>query len=78
MTATESREKLVGKRLKRREDPRLVQGLGRFMDDIVLPGMAHAKVLRSPVAHARINGIDSLEGGSRAGRDWRLHRQGFR
>jgi len=59
MTATEPREKLVGQALKRREDPRLVRGQGRFMDDIVLPGMAHLKILRSPVAHARINNVDT-------------------
>lgn len=58
MTATATREELVGKRLKRREDPRLVQGQARFMDDIVLPGMVHARILRSPIAHAKIKSID--------------------
>ncbi len=59
MTATETRKDLVGQRLKRREDPRLVKGAARFMDDIVLPGMAHAAILRSPHAHARIVSIDA-------------------
>ena len=69
MTATEAptRERFVGKAMKRREDPRLVQGLGRYMDDIVLPGMAHVKILRSPVAHARIRNIDTSRAASAPG-----------
>lgn len=59
MVATESRPELVGQPIKRREDPRLIQGQGRFLDDIVLPGMAHAAILRSPHAHARIASIDT-------------------
>ncbi|MDR7435031.1 MAG: xanthine dehydrogenase family protein molybdopterin-binding subunit [Armatimonadota bacterium] len=53
------RERLswIGKPLKRREDPRLLQGQGKFVDDIVLPGMVHMVVVRSPFAHARIGGI---------------------
>jgi carbon-monoxide dehydrogenase large subunit len=43
----------------RKEDARLIRGLGTFIDDITLPGMLHAAVLRSPVAHARISGIDA-------------------
>lgn len=43
----------------RKEDPRLVRGLGRFVDDIALPGMLHLAILRSPVAHARITSIDT-------------------
>ena len=59
MTATEPRERLVGQAIKRREDPRLVTGQGRYMDDIVIPGMVHVKILRSPLAHARILGVDT-------------------
>ena len=60
MVATiEAPEKLVGKPLKRREDPRLITGAGNFLDDVKLPGMTHAAVLRSPSAHARIRGIDT-------------------
>ncbi len=60
MAATvEAPEKLVGKPLRRREDPKLMTGDGTFLDDIRLPGMAYAAVLRSPVAHARIRGIDA-------------------
>ena len=44
--------------MKRKEDRRLLTGLGKFVDDIKLPGMAYAAILRSPYAHARILGID--------------------
>ncbi len=67
MTATEPREKMVGQALKRREDPRLVRGLGRFMDDIVLPGMAYVKILRSPMAHARIISISTARAAAAPG-----------
>ncbi|WP_132427953.1 aerobic carbon-monoxide dehydrogenase large subunit [Pseudonocardia endophytica] len=45
--------------MPRREDARLVRGRGRFVDDIVLPGMLHGAVLRSPHAHARIVSVDT-------------------
>jgi aerobic carbon-monoxide dehydrogenase large subunit len=48
----------VGQGVSRFEDPRLVRGGGRYVDDIKLPGMAHAVVLRSPHAHAKIKSID--------------------
>lgn len=67
MTATATQEKLVGQRLKRREDPRLVQGQARFMDDIKLPGMAYVKLLRSPVAHARIRNVDTSKAAAAPG-----------
>jgi CO/xanthine dehydrogenase Mo-binding subunit len=50
--------KWIGKSLKRVEDPRLLTGQGRYIDDIDLPNMLHAAVLRSPHAHARIISID--------------------
>jgi carbon-monoxide dehydrogenase large subunit len=50
---------LFGSRIKRREDPRLITGEAKFLDDIHLPGMAYAAVLRSPHAHARIKRIDT-------------------
>jgi len=43
--------------MKRVEDPRLLTGQGRYIDDIDLPNMLHAAVLRSPRAHARIKSI---------------------
>ena len=50
--------KFVGERIKRREDPRLIQGLGEYVDDIRLPGMLTAVMLRSPHAHAKIISIN--------------------
>jgi carbon-monoxide dehydrogenase large subunit len=47
-------------RMNRKEDPRFVRGRGRYVDDITLPGMLHAAVLRSPYAHARIVSVDTL------------------
>jgi carbon-monoxide dehydrogenase large subunit len=49
---------LVGSRIKRREDPRLIMGRGTYVDDVQLPRMTHAAILRSPYAHARIRSID--------------------
>jgi carbon-monoxide dehydrogenase large subunit len=52
-------ETLVGKRIRRREDPRLITGTATYLDDIKVPGMHHAIVVRSPHAAAKIRGIDS-------------------
>jgi len=49
----------IGKSMKRVEDPRLLAGKGKYVDDIELPRMAHAAVMRSPHAHARIISIDT-------------------
>jgi CO/xanthine dehydrogenase Mo-binding subunit len=49
----------AGQPLKRFEDPKLVTGRGSYVDDVQLPGMLHAAVLRSPHAHARIRSIDA-------------------
>ena len=46
-------------RIQRKEDPRFVRGKGRYLDDIVLPGMLHGAVLRSPMAHARLVSIET-------------------
>jgi carbon-monoxide dehydrogenase large subunit len=48
----------TGQPLKRKEDPRLISGLGRFVDDVKLPGMLFMAILRSPYAHARIKSVD--------------------
>jgi carbon-monoxide dehydrogenase large subunit len=48
----------MGQSVSRLEDPRLVQGLGRYSDDVNLPRQAYAVVVRSPHGHARIRGID--------------------
>ena len=54
----DQRLNVIGTRMLRKEDPRFLTGRGRFIDDIALPNMAHAAVLRSPHAHARIRSID--------------------
>ena len=51
----------VGQGVARFEDPRLLRGGGRYVDDIVLPRMAFGYVLRSPHAHARIKSIDTAQ-----------------
>ena len=50
--------KHFGARVKRLEDPALLAGRGRFVDDLKLPGLLHACFVRSPHAHAMIRGID--------------------
>jgi carbon-monoxide dehydrogenase large subunit len=50
--------KMVGARVKRLEDPRLLRGQGAFVDDVALPGVLHMAVLRSPHAHARLVAVD--------------------
>jgi 2-furoyl-CoA dehydrogenase large subunit len=54
----------IGRSVRSKEAPRHVAGRGRFVDDIVLPRMVHAVVLRSPYAHARIervNGVKAMD-----------------
>jgi aerobic carbon-monoxide dehydrogenase small subunit len=50
--------KFVGERIKRREDPQLISGTATYVDDVRLPGMLSAVILRSPHAHAKINSIN--------------------
>ena len=61
MTAPAILPKLVGQRVRRREDPRLIQGRGTYVDDIKLPGMQHLAFKRSDVPHGRILAIDTRE-----------------
>src|SRR6267154_34094 len=49
----------IGQSVSRFEDPRLLRGGGRYVGDMVLPGMAFGYVLRSPHAHAKIRAIDT-------------------
>ncbi len=49
---------MMGQRIKRKEDPRFITGTGKYTDDIKLPGMLHAAILRSDHAHAKIRKID--------------------
>jgi len=51
--------KLVGQRVKRREDPRLIQGRGTYVDDVKIAGMQHLAFKRSDIAHGRIRSIDT-------------------
>jgi carbon-monoxide dehydrogenase large subunit len=50
---------LFGSGIRRREDPRLITGAATYTDDVKLPGLAYAAILRSPYAHARITRIDT-------------------
>jgi carbon-monoxide dehydrogenase large subunit len=49
----------MGHRMKRKEDPRFIQGKGRYVDDVKLPNMVYMDLVRSPYAHARITKIDT-------------------
>lgn len=53
--------KIFGSSIKRREDPALITGKGRYTDDLQLPNMMYAAIVRSPHAHARIKSIDTTE-----------------
>src|ERR671924_214355 len=58
---------IVGARMKRVEDPRMITGAAKYLDDLKLPGMAYGAVLRSPYAHARIKGIDTQKSAAHPG-----------
>jgi carbon-monoxide dehydrogenase large subunit len=49
----------IGQAVTRFEDRRLLQGGGRYLDDMNLPGQAHAVLVRSVHAHARLRGVDT-------------------
>ncbi len=55
----------VGRSVKRKEDPPLIQGQGSYVEDIVLVGTLHAAIVRSPEAHARITSIDTSAAAAR-------------
>ncbi|MEO8025400.1 MAG: xanthine dehydrogenase family protein molybdopterin-binding subunit [Bryobacteraceae bacterium] len=57
-TTITKHETLVGKSIRRREDPRLITGTATYVDDIQKPGMNHAAILRSPHAAAKIKSIN--------------------
>ena len=59
--------KLIGERVKRREDPRLIQGQAIYVDDIKLPGMLHLAFKRSDIAHGVIRSIDTSEAAAMEG-----------
>jgi len=51
--------KMVGARVRRKEDPRLITGSSTYVDDIQLPGMTYLAIARSPYPHGTLNGIDT-------------------
>src|SRR5437763_16693303 len=51
----------MGHSLKRKEDPRFLRGQGKYVDDVVLPGMLYLDIVRSPYAHAKIVKIDTTK-----------------
>ncbi|ROO62044.1 xanthine dehydrogenase molybdenum binding subunit apoprotein [Micromonospora sp. Llam0] len=57
----------IGQSIRRLEDERLLRGRGRFHDEVVRPGQLWLRVVRSPVAHARIRGIDTTAAASGPG-----------
>ena len=59
MASTPILPKLVGERVKRREDPRLIQGRATYVDDLKIAGMQHLAFKRSDIAHGRIRSIDT-------------------
>ncbi len=67
MTTVEAPKNLLGTPVKRVEDARLLTGAGKYLDDLRLPGMVHAAILRSPYAHARIRSIDTTKAAAHPG-----------
>ena len=59
--STNPLSRLMGVRVPRVEDARLLRGQGRFVGDIQLADMLHAAILRSPLAHAKLKGIDTAK-----------------
>ncbi|MDE2950842.1 MAG: molybdopterin-dependent oxidoreductase [Chloroflexota bacterium] len=56
---------MVGASVKRKEDPGLITGKGKYVGDLKLPGMCHVAFVRSPYAHAKIRGIDGSAAAAR-------------
>ena len=59
VTSQPATQSYIGSSIPRREDVRFLTGRGQYLDDIRLPGMLHAAILRSPHSHARIRDIDT-------------------
>ncbi len=66
-TTTAKPDLLVGKRLRRREDPRLITGTATYVDDMKMPGMLYAVIVRSPHAAATIKSMDISKAASHPG-----------
>jgi carbon-monoxide dehydrogenase large subunit len=67
MTVEAPGKRYVGQAMKRKEDPRMITGGARYVDDISLPGMLYAAIVRSPEAHATIRSIDTSAAKERPG-----------
>ena len=59
MAETPNRAGHVGARVTRREDPRMVTGRARYLDDFTPPGTLHLQLVRAQIAHARLLGIEA-------------------
>ena len=57
----------IGQSVRSKEAPRLVSGQGRYVDDLLLPRMLHASIVRSPYAHARILSVRADDAARLAG-----------
>jgi carbon-monoxide dehydrogenase large subunit len=66
-TTLTKHDTLVGKRIRRREDPRLITGTATYVDDIKMPGMHYAAIVRSPHAAANIKSIDITKAAAHPG-----------
>ncbi|MEW5978111.1 MAG: xanthine dehydrogenase family protein molybdopterin-binding subunit [Acidobacteriota bacterium] len=66
-TTVTKAEPFIGRRVRRREDPRLITGTATYVEDIQLPGMHYVSILRSPHAAAKIKKIDSTAALERPG-----------
>jgi carbon-monoxide dehydrogenase large subunit len=66
-TTTTKPETLIGKRIRRREDPRLITGTATYVEDIQMPGMHFAVIVRSPHAAANIRSIDTKKAAASKG-----------
>ena len=64
---TQKQDGYIGQPLRRREDVRFVQGRGRYVDDLLLPGVAWCAFVRSPHAHARILAVSTQAAAARPG-----------
>ncbi len=58
-------QRFVGQAMRRKEDPRMIRGRGRYIDDIVVPGTLWAAIVRSPEAHAKLVSIDTSAAAAR-------------
>ncbi len=65
MSTTETNGRHVGRAMRRKEDPRMITGSGRYIDDVSVPGMLYATIVRSPEAHATITSIDTSAAAAR-------------